>query len=65
MACVYQTQAQAMKRSEIAANSETARSSKYVVVPSVDSAITSPPNPSPSTAHQGTLDTVSPFYSVL
>ncbi len=61
MTCVYQTQAQALKRSEIAANSENERSSRYVVVPSIDSATTSTSNPSPLTADQGTLDTVIPL----
>lgn len=56
-----QTQAQ-VKRSQIAANSENARSSRYVAVPSIDSATTSSPNSSPSTTDQGALDTVKDLY---
>ena len=57
MACVYQSQVQ-VKRSQIAANSENARSSRYIAVPSIDSATTSSPNSSTSTTDQGALDIV-------
>ena len=69
MACVYQTQAQAVRKLEIAA-SENESSSRDFVVSSIDSAPTSTPNASPNasrlTTDQGTLDTVIllwPFYS--
>ncbi|KAG0565793.1 hypothetical protein KC19_7G015100 [Ceratodon purpureus] len=55
-----QTQAQAMRRSQ--ANIENARSSRYVVVPSIESAINSNPASSPSTTDQGALDTVKDLY---
>ena len=57
MACVYQTQTE-VKRSEIVANSENVRSSRYIAMLSIDSAITSSPNSSLSTIDQGALNTV-------
>ncbi|KAG0558065.1 hypothetical protein KC19_10G002000 [Ceratodon purpureus] len=59
-----QTQAQAQKRSEMAKNNKNKTSSGYFVSPSVDLATASNlSNSSPSTAGQGTLDTVKDLYN--